>query len=341
MKTKLKSVQKYWIKFFATLLAVGVCGFCGGMAYKSFFEPLAIIPTGISGFSALIKTWLSAGGIEIPTSVVFLILNVFIFALAFRYMGLRFLALSGMGMGTFTLAMQFGEITAITNLATTDNTFLFVFVGAIAMGVAIGIAMRLGGSTGGSDILGLLINRKFPKIKVGYCVLMINIVVIALSILTSGIQTGLYAIVICIINALTTNMMIDKTKRIVSFHIICDKAEEISEEIFKHYHRGVTKINAQGMYTKNQKSVLLCLAPYDQSYKMREFILKIDPNAFVFSSPVTETIGEADFFQKRARYGNHRITKSGLKQNKKFAQHKQIKKLKLNKQLKKYKIKKN
>ena len=171
---------------------------------------------------------------------------------------------------------------------------------------------------------------------------MINVVVIALSILTSGLQTGLYAIVICIINALTTNMMIDKTKKIVSFYIICDKPEDISEAIFKHYHRGVTRLAAQGMFTKNEKAILLCLVPYDQSYKMRDFVHKIDENAFVYSSPVAETIGEANFFQTRARYGSHRIDgKEYVKASRKYVRRERIKELKLKKQLKKYKIKKN
>jgi len=87
-------------------------------------------------------------------------------------------------------------------------------------------------------------------------------------------------------------MVLDSSKKIVAYYIICDKPSEISKGILTYYHRGVTRLDATGMFTGNEKSILLCLVPYDQSYKMREFVLAIDSKAFVFSTPVTQTIGE-------------------------------------------------
>jgi len=281
-------------KFIIQLLLVAAAGVIGGVTFKSFFEELepSIIPTGLSGFAMIIRTWLSWGGIDIATSIIYLALNVVIFAFSLKYFGWKFLVFSGVGMGTYVLGMEYGFIEAILQSVGGNDHLLLCIVGSIIMGLMTGIAIRMGGSTGGSDILGKLLNRAFPKIKTGWCILIINVIVLSLSIVTSGLQTGLYALVNSIVSSLATDMVLDRSKKIVAYYIICDKPKEIADAILSHYHRGVTQIDGTGMFTGNNKSILLCLVPYDQSYKMREFVLSIDKNAFVFSTPVTQTIGE-------------------------------------------------
>ena len=121
--------------------------------------------------------------------------------------------------------------------------------------------------------------------------------VLLLSVITHGLQTGLYALINSIISSLATDLVLDKSKKVVAYYIICDKPKSVANAILTEYHRGVTRLDGTGMFTGNDKALLLCVVPYDQSYKMREFVLKIDPAAFVFSSPVSETIGENNFMK--------------------------------------------
>lgn len=283
MKTK-----KQVVKFIFSALIICIAGALAGIAFKNFFEHLNLVPTGMSGLALLISTW--CGG-ALPTSIIYLIFNIILLAFAFKIFGWKFIALTGVGLGAYTLGMQFGHIPALTD-AFSGDYLLYAIVGAVFIGLCLGVALRFGGSTGGSDILGSIINRHFPKIKVGTCTLAFNILVISLNIFTNGFQMSLYSLIEAVLCAIAMDMVLDKSKKIVAFHIICDKPKEIAEAIFKHYHRGVTELEAKGMYTGNKKSTLICLVPYDQSYKMKDFILTIDETAFVFSTPVTETIGE-------------------------------------------------
>ena len=296
----MKKVNKSQVfKFVLQILIIAVAGLVGGAAFKSFFEMLnpSIIPTGMSGFALLVKTWLSRIGIKMSTSIIYLILNVVLFACALRFVGWKYILLSGVGLGTYVLGMEFGYIDAIIKSVNGEHLILCI-VGSMITGFAVGVAMRMGGSTGGSDIFGTLLNRAVPKVKTGYWILVFNVFVLSLSILTNGLQTGLYALINSILSSLVTNMVLDNSKKIIAYYIICDKPDQISQAIFSQYGRGVTRIDGTGMFTGNNKAILLCLVPYDQSYKMRQFVTKIDENAFVFSTPVTQTIGENNLLKQ-------------------------------------------
>ena len=292
----MKSKKYQVLKFILQFIIVAAAGLVGGCAFNNFFEALNLVPTGLSGFALLVKQWLGMAGLDLNTSIIYLCMNVVLFAFAWKFFGWRFLLLSGAGLGTYLVGMEFGTIPAIAS--NTEDPMLYCFIGAIFIGLAAGVALRTGGSTGGSDVLGSLLNRAFPKVKTGYAILSVNVVVLTLNLITNGLQTGFYSLLIAIVGSLVTNMVLDNSKKIIAFHIICDKPDEISQAILSQYKRGVTRLDGQGMFTGNEKAILLCLVPYDQSYKMRDFVTKIDKNAFVYSTPVTETIGETKIFSK-------------------------------------------
>lgn len=295
-KTKTSKI----LKFLMLAFIVAFAGAVGGIAFKSFFDALdpKIVPTGMSGLSMLIAVWLKPLGINLSISIIYLFLNVIIFAFAFKFFGWKFMLLSAIGLGAYVLGMQYGYIPAVIE-SVNGEPLVLCLVGSIITGMATGIAIRFGGSTGGSDVFGKLLNRIFPRIKTGYCILIFNAFVLILSIITFGLSTGLYALINSILSSIATDMVLDNSKKIVAYFIICDKAEEVSKGIMSHYGQGVTKFEATGMFTGNQKQVLLCLVPYDQSYKMKDYVANIDPGAFIFSTTVTETIGEGNFLKQR------------------------------------------
>ena len=333
-----KKVNKYW-RFVFHALMVALSGAAGGMAFKNFFERADIIPSGLSGFAMLVQQWLEPVA-YIPTAVIYLVLNLVLFALSFKCFGWKFLVLSGIGMGTYTLAMQFGDLSSIIALTEHDK-LLFAIVGACLCGLCVGLALKFGGSTGGSDIAGTLINRICPKIKVGTSVLIINAMVIILSIITKkDITAGLYALLSAVISSISTNLVLDVSKRVVAYYIVCEKDEEIAAAILKRYHRGVTRIDATGMFSNTNKKLILCLVPSDQSYKIKEFVKNIDDRAFVFSAPVNETVGQGNFLKeytddKRANF------KTGITKTKKKLKHfNNIKSLNLKRKQKRFKANK-
>lgn len=337
-----KDVKKMLLQIFV----VAVVALVGGAAFKNFFVASdfggtgKIIPTGFSGLAEIIRSLILMLGVDIPTSVIYLVLNLILFAFAFKIMGWKFLLLTGVGMGFYTIGMQFLEIPVLVEAVAQDK-LLSCVVGASISGLMVGVAMKFGGSTGGSDIVGVIINRYFPKIKTGYCVLMINAIVLTLSIIIGGLQTGLYALVVAVVNALAVNLVLDGSKRVVAFYIICDKDEEIAEAILQKYHRGVTRLDAVGMFSKKDKAVLLCLVPNDNSREMKKLVHTIDENAFVFSAPVTETLGDGNFMKEMSVFKNKvRKAEKDLKTVKGYSRHAHIKKLKFSKKEKIYRASK-
>ncbi len=307
MNSEKIKIRKDIGKFVLQALAIAVAGLVGGCAFKTFFESADIIPTGVSGFSLIVHNLLSSANVNLPTSVIYLIINSIVFLIALKVFGWKFLLLSGIGIGFYTIAMQFIDLSTFLVLddPMSSDLLLYAIVGGLFMGLTIGIALRYGGSTGGSDIIGALINKFFPYIKTGYCLLGINAVVIVLSIVTSGsLMMGLYALVTTIISSMATNLVLDDSKRVVAFYIICDKPEEIANTILARFKRGVTKIDAQGMFSHKEKTMLLSLIPKGQAHEMKKLVREVDENAFVFSSAVTETLGDGDFMKEQSIFKN-------------------------------------
>lgn len=324
IKNKKFKINQNTSKFIIQIITIAFAGLVGGCAFKTFFESVGIIPTGLSGFSLIIHNLISNAGVEIPTSVIYLIINAIIFLIALKVFGWKFLLLSAVGIGFYTLAMQFGDFSSVfgfenalqdSDSLQSSDTLLCVIVGGLLMGLTIGIALRFGGSTGGSDIVGALINKFFPKIKTGYCLLGINAIVIILSVTTTGeFIIGLYALVSTIISSMATNLVLDDSKRVVAFYIICDKPQEIADAILTKYKRGVTKIDAQGMFSHKEKTMLVSLIPKGQAHEMKKLVNEIDKNAFVYSSTVTEMLGDGDFMKEQSIFKNKiRISKNNLK----------------------------
>ena len=299
MKSKLKA--KVIRKFALQVIMVALAGVVAGITFKTFFESNDIIPTGISGLALIIHNLFANASINIPTSIVYTVINVIIFSVALKLFGWKFLVLSIIGTVTYTLSMHFGDFAYVLQ-GGNDDKLLYAIVGAMIYGLSIGVAFRFGGSTGGSEVGGTIINKFFPRLKTGYCLMVFNICVIILTAIFGGISTCLYALVITVISSLTTNLVLDGSKRIVSMYIVTDKDEEISQVILNNFHRGVTKIDAVGEFSKQNKSILITLIPHSKLSQFKKTIVEIDKNAFMFSSIAMETIGEGNIVDKKSPF---------------------------------------
>ena len=119
----------------------------------------------------------------------------------------------------------------------------------------------------------------------------------------------MYAIIVAVIGSWGTDFILDKIKKVRAFYIICDKDEEIANALLRQYHRGVTRIDGQGMFSKKDKAVLLTLIPDVQTEELRAIVKEIEPNAFIFSNVVSETYGDGTFLKEQSVFKN-KILKS-------------------------------
>lgn len=282
--------KKAWAKSIAMIL-FGSMMF--GFSYSVFMVPNRLTGGGISGVAAIL--YFVTG---FPPGVATFILNIPLFILAFRDVGKRFFILSVIGMTSYTIFIEIimlfqQDMMAFLFAGGQSETMLAVFFAGIFGGLGTGLVIRAGGSTGGSDLLGGLINRKRPNISVGQVMMIFDIIVVFFNaIFWKDITLAMYSIISIVIVTLVLDFFVDGFKECRAYYVISTKNEEISKEVLLKLDRGATSISARGMYTQKEKNILLVLIKKRQQAELRNIIKRVDPAAFIFSVSAKEVLGE-------------------------------------------------
>ena len=158
----------------------------------------------------------------------------------------------------------------------------------------LGIVFSVDGSTGGTDLIALMVNRVIPSLPVSKCLTIIDgMVVLSAGIANGNIETGLYSaialyIIVKVIDAIISGFDYSK-----AFMIITEDRDELKEAIVNDIKRGVTILDGKGGYTNNDKSILLVVVNNKkQEVSLKKLIKKVDPSAFIIVSDVHEVLGE-------------------------------------------------
>lgn len=305
MKEKVRSLSNNkYMKVVIQVIAIIVGCFIMGLGYRSFYLPNSITPSGFLGLATIISALLARANVMLSPSIIYILMNVILFILALRYFGWKFTLFTVIGVFAYSLAVDYAAIPGFTS----NDILLSSILGGAMMGIGVGIVMRFGGSTGGSDIVALLINKFKPNFKTGMCGFCVNVIVLTLSIIVFGMNATLYAIVAIFVSGTLTDVMLNGTKSARAYYIICDKDEEIASAILKTFRRGVTRISVEGVFSNKQKKMLVVLITNHQAPRMKSIVKEIDSSAFVYSSEVHEAIGESMFMKEEQMYQELKIS---------------------------------
>lgn len=280
--------KKLALRYTLNILYILVGTFLMGIAFSVFLSPNNISPTGFSGIASLICNLLARNNIIISPSLVYLALNAILFAIAFKSMGKEFIILSVTGVGGFSLSMFICEF---IKFDVGNDLLLCALYGGLFMGLGSGLVLKSGGSTGGCDTIACMLKHHNAKITTGQLIMTIDGMIIAVSCFAYGIKYGMYALVTTFIMGNICDVVLNGVKAARAYYIITDKGDELSEAIKKNVNRGVTEINATGMYKKQTHNMLFCLVSRSQVVALKRTIKEIDPHAFMYSVNVTEAIG--------------------------------------------------
>ena len=190
------------------------------------------------------------------------------------------------------------------DLAVENGKLMSSIMGGLMAGVGIGLCMSQGGSTGGTDIIALIVN-KYRNVSPGKMILAMDVVIILSSLLVpiqdadgsimqfnEKITTCVYGFILIVVNGTVLDMVISGTRQSVQLFILSKKHKEIADAITNDLHRGVTVLNGMGWYTKEPTEVLMVLTrKYDLNVLLR-YIKNIDPEAFLSVSSVTGVYGK-------------------------------------------------
>ncbi len=262
------------------------------LALTVFLAPMKIPVGGFTGIATILST---SGIIKLSIGIITLIMNVPLFLFSYRQLGSRFGVLSIISTLIYTITMDlFARIPALIEFsAEINDVALSTVYGASVYGLGLGLIIRTGGSTGGSDMLANVISRRFNKHNVGALIFGIDFIVIFMSgIVFKSYIAPLYAFLTSFLTSKVVDYLIEGGKRSKVFYIFTSKVEEISAAIIKDLHRGATNFKGTGMYTHLERNMILCLVFRTQATTLRKIVKNLDPHAFIFASNVHEAFGE-------------------------------------------------
>ena len=270
---------------YETFLLIIGC-FLLALSFVLFFDPHSIAPGGLTGLAIIINHL-----IGIPLWLVNLLFNIPLFIIAYKVLTKRECLKTLLGIVFFTLFLKLCENFA--SLQITNDVLLATLTGGVILGIGLGIIFKINGTTGGTDLIGLILNKWLPSISIPKLMGVADFIVVILSILaTRKIEIGLYSALGLYIAVLVSDMVIQGIYSAKSFTIISNSPEEISNAILEKMSRGVTILSAKGGYTKEEKDALLVVVGKREVSTLRKIVKTVDPNAFVVITDVHEALGE-------------------------------------------------
>ena len=255
------------------------------IALEYFFFPSDIAAGGVSGIGLVINKL-----IGLDTSIVVLVLNIFLFILAFLVLGKSFGAKSIYA--TIMLSVFMWIIEKFFTLGIlTENMFLASFFGSIILGMGAAIVFHQGASTGGTSIIAAIIS-KFTPIGIGISVLLTDSFVCILAISVFGVDKGLFGFFSVILIGLVIDKFIDGFNRCKQVFIITSKEKAIVNHIIKKIDRGCTVLNGNGGYTGSDVKIIYTVLSSNEFIALKKDVKEIDPDAFLTVNESTEVLGK-------------------------------------------------
>jgi uncharacterized membrane-anchored protein YitT (DUF2179 family) len=265
------------------IITFGLLMFTAG--WVLFLIPAEITGGGISGVAAVVYF-----ATKIPVSLTFLAINAVLVLVAIKILGANF------GVKTIysiaVLASFFALFQNILKEPIVNDTFLSAILGGMSCGVGLGIVFSRGGSTGGTDIFAMIVN-KYRNISPGRIILLCDVVIIASSYTVfQSPEKLVYGYVSMWVVSYSLDSFLSGANRSAQMFIVSKNYEEIADYINNQAIRGVTLLDGSGWYTKEQTKIIMSVVRKKETSAIFREIKRIDPNAFISMGSVMGVYGQ-------------------------------------------------
>ena len=275
------SVQDYLMILFGTLLY--------GFGFNAFILSNEIVTGGVSGICALI--FFASNGL-IPVSVSYFVINVALLVVALKILGLKFLIKTIFGVFSLSASLSLFEWLLKGQPILHDQPFMAIIIGAFMCGAGLGWVFSANGSTGGTDIIGAVIN-KYKNISIGRILLFCDFFIISSSFfLFHNVDKIVFGFVEMVISNYVLDMVLNGNRQSVQFLIFSQKYDEIADRIIHDLGRGCTILDGEGGYSRKPVKVVVLLAKKSESVSIFRIVKRIDHQAFISQSIVRGVYGE-------------------------------------------------
>lgn len=300
-----------WVR---AVLYTMLSSFLISSAAYTLITPNGFTIGGASGVAILINI---ASGKLIPQWLVLLGINVPLVALSFFLVKKKFAILSALNIGLQSFWMMLWESLPIIQdvqitFSDNGNKIFAALAAGICIGTSVALAFKVGGSTGGTDIAAVMIQKKINASSIAWTIFAINCFIIGASLFVfepsknadGSIDLGLTLLPIMMaafetyIESKTNESILNGLQSAREFRIVTDKPEEMAQALMRELSRGVSALPATGMYTKESHTMLVCVVNRRQVATLHRIIKKVDPDSFAVMSNVSQVLGLGFYTQQ-------------------------------------------
>ena len=274
-----KSIQDYLlIMIGAVVQALGL---------RLFLVPANLVSGGISGAAQLINHITNGW----PIGLMVIIGNIPLFILGWRYLGgPRFTLRTILSIVVFSVATDLLGF-LLPTAGVTEDLFLNTIFGGIILGVGLGIVYRGRGTSGGTDILGRILNRRLG-ISISLSYMLTDSLVVILAGFIFGWERALYGLVMIYVSGVAADTALQGSNIIRTALIVTARGRQVADAIMEERERGVTLLPAHGGYTGDDKSLVYCAITASETVRLKSLVHDVDPQAFMVLGHASEALGE-------------------------------------------------
>ena len=254
----------------------------GALAYPLFLVPNHIAPGGLTGLATVLNYlfhW--------PVGTTSLLMNIPLFIIGYRAMGRVFVIRSLVATVLFSVLIDLIPLPPMT-----QQPLLGAVFGGVLLGAGLGLILRGGATTGGTDMAARMIHNRFQHISVGAILFLIDCCVVLMTGFFSEAEYGLYAFASLYASSRLIDVVMVGLAREKACYIISTQHERVKQEIMQKLDRGVTVLRAEGGYSGQERPVLLCVLSAQEMGRLKAIVREADEDAFLFISDAHEVLGE-------------------------------------------------
>lgn len=292
IKLDRKKVLKHTMSLFFIVLGAALLA----LSMHMFTIPAKLAPGGVSGLSSIIQV---VSGF--PAAYSMILINIPLVILSFKFLSKKFTYLTLLGIALSSGFLQLYRVLGVPGFVNANELLVSALAGGVVSGTGIGLMVKNDSSTGGTEALSLLIQKKFTSVSISWIVLIVNIFIITIGVAlyffvlkmtaTQVITVMLFSFLQVFVASKAMEIILNGMSSAVKFEVVTNNPKELSEAIFQRLNRGVTIIESYGAYTKEKNSTIICIVTRMQISQFKKLLKEVDPAAFAFSIDTREVLG--------------------------------------------------
>nr|WP_304285422.1 YitT family protein [Clostridium paraputrificum] len=270
--------------FILDVIIIFIGCFTASLGINLFLSHAQLLSGGATGIALILEyMW------NISSGITLFILNIPLFILSYKKLSKDFTIYSAIGMVSLSTSLIITK--QFSSYIKVNDMLLYCIYGGVLCGIGYGLVFLRNGSAGGTDIITMLIRKKYSNFNIGAVNFAINLIIVTIGAIIFGIPRALYTLISMSIQGLVLDQVIRGFSSKKLMMILTEKEEEIIKYIIADMHRGVTTLPARGEFTDQDKRMLYCLVTSRQMITLKNRILSCDPKAFISILDVSEVKG--------------------------------------------------